>query len=47
MFEWTQERTLAITNNGLYNIHKKTIKRLIPMKDVCAMTKTETPSKND
>jgi hypothetical protein len=47
MFEWTQERTLAITNNGMYNIHKKTIKRLIPMKDVCAMTKTVTPSKND
>ena len=23
MFEWTQERTLVITNNALYNIHKK------------------------
>ena len=34
MFEWTQERTLVITNNALYNIHKKSIKRVIEFKDI-------------
>ena len=46
MFEWTQERTLVITNNALYNIHKKSIKRVIEFKDVIGMTKTVPPSKN-
>lgn len=27
MFDWTQERTLVITNQAIYNIHKKEIKR--------------------
>lgn len=34
MFEWTQERTLVITNNALYNIHKKSIKRMIRISDI-------------
>ena len=46
MFEWTQERTLVITNNALYNIHKKSIKRVIEFKDIIGMTKTVPPSKN-
>ena len=29
MFEWTQERTLCITNIGIYNLDKKKIKRRI------------------
>ena len=45
MFDWTQERTLAITNNGIYNIHKKQIKRCIAIKDIGGMTKTVPPSK--
>lgn len=27
MFDWTQERTLVITNQAVYNIHKKEVKR--------------------
>ena len=46
MFEWTQERTLVITSNALFNIHKKSIKRVIMFKDVIGMTKTVSPSKN-
>lgn len=46
MFEWTQERVLAITNSGLYNIHKKSVKRYIAIADVGGMTKTIPPSKN-
>jgi len=46
MFEWTQERVLAITNNAIYNIHKKQIKRMININDIGGMTKTIPPSKN-
>jgi hypothetical protein len=28
-FEWSQERMMAITNNAIFNIHKKKIKRVI------------------
>ena len=45
MFDWTQERTLAITDNAIYNIHKKQIKRCIAIKDIGGMTKTVWPSK--
>jgi len=45
MFDWTQERTLAITDNAIYNIHKKAIKRCIEFKHVGGMTKTVSPSK--
>lgn len=45
MFNWTQERTFVITNNGLYNIHKKEIKRNILVKDIGGLTKTIPPSK--
>lgn len=45
MFDWTQERTLAITDNAIYNIHKKSIKRCIHFKDIGGMTKTVWPSK--
>jgi len=46
MFEWKQERTMVITNQAIYNIHKKKIKRCIMLKDIGGMTKTVTPSKN-
>lgn len=45
MFEWTQERTLVITNVALYNIHKKEVKRTIFIKDIGGITKTVPPSK--
>ena len=45
MFEWTQERTLVITNTSLYNIHKKDIKRQIFIKDIGGLSKTVPPSK--
>jgi len=40
MFDWTQERTLAITDNALYNIHKKSIKRCIRIDTIGALIKT-------
>lgn len=46
MFQWTQERLLCITNNGLYNIHKKKIKRVIQIQDIGGITKTVPPSRN-
>jgi hypothetical protein len=46
MFEWTQERTLVITNQALYNIHKKKIKRVIMIAEIGGITKTVPPSKN-
>lgn len=46
MFEWTQERTLVITNRALYNIHKKNIKRVIRINLIQALTKCVPPSKN-
>lgn len=46
MFEWTQERVFVITNNACYNIHKKSIKRCIPIKEIGGLTKTVPPSKN-
>lgn len=45
MFEWTQERTFVVTHLGIYNIHKKTIKRNILIKDIGGLTKTRPPSK--
>lgn len=45
MYEWTQERTLVITDENIYNIHKKEIKRQIQIKDVSALIKTVSPSK--
>ena len=45
MYGWTQERTLVITDENIYNIHKKEIKRTIPIKDVSAIIKTIPPSK--
>lgn len=45
MFDWTQERTLAITNVAIYNVHKKECKRRIPLSDFGGITKTVHPSK--
>lgn len=47
MFEWTQERTFIITNVGVYNIHKKSVKRTIFIKDIGGLTKTIPPSKSN
>ena len=46
MFGWSQERMLAITDNCIYNIHKKQIKRVIQINDIGGITKTVAPSKN-
>ena len=46
MFEWTQERTLAITDKAIYNIHKKQIKRCIRIETIGGMSKCVPPSKN-
>ena len=45
MFEWTQERILVLTTVGLYNIHKKEVKRKIMIEDIGGLTKTVPPSK--
>lgn len=45
-FEWTQERTLLVTNNAIYNIHKKSVKRTISLNIIEGITKTMAPSKN-
>jgi len=46
MFEWTQERTFVITNVGVYNIHKKEVKRNIFIKDIGGLSRTGTTSKS-
>ena len=46
MFEWTQKRDLVITDQALYNIHKKKIKRVIMISEIGGITKTVEPSKN-
>lgn len=46
MFDWTQERTLVITNQAVYNIHKKECKRQIHIRDIGGLTKTNPPSKS-
>lgn len=46
MYDWTQERTLVITNKAIYNVHKKSVKRTIMVKDIGGMTKTVPPSKS-
>lgn len=45
MYEWTQERTLVVTSDNIYNIHKKSIKRTINIRDVNGISKTVPPSK--
>ena len=45
MYEWTQERTLVITNENVYNIHKKSIKRVISIMSINGISKTVPPSK--
>jgi len=45
MYEWTQERTLVITSENVYNIHKKSIKRVISILSINGISKTIAPSK--
>ena len=45
MFEWSQERMIAITNNAIINIHKKKIKRVIRIDDIGGISKTVPPSR--
>lgn len=45
MFEWSQERMIAITNNSIFNIHKKKIKRVIAINDIGGISKTVPPSR--
>lgn len=45
MYDWTQERTLVITSDNIYNIHKKSIKRTINIRDINGISKTIAPSK--
>ena len=44
-FEWSQERMVAITNNAIFNIHKKKIKRVITISDIGGISKTVPPSR--
>jgi len=44
-FEWSQERMIAITNNAIFNIHKKKIKRVITINDIGGISKTVPPSR--
>lgn len=43
--EWSQERMFAITNLGVYNIHKKKVKRKIMVAEMGGLTKTVAPSR--
>jgi len=42
----TQERTIVVTTNGVYNVDKKKVKRNIPFKIMQAVSKTIAPSEN-
>lgn len=42
----TQERTIVLTANGVYNVDKKKIKRNIPYVSMQAVSKTIAPSEN-
>ena len=46
MFGWNQTRMLILTDQALYNVHSKKVKRRIGLNIVSAITKTVTPSKN-
>lgn len=46
MFGWQQERIIVITLEGIYNIHKKQIKRKLDFNKIAAVTKTIAPSSN-
>lgn len=46
MYDWSQERMIAITNNAIYNIHKKKIKRVIQIAEMGGISKTVPPSRN-
>ena len=45
-FGLTQERILVVTSAAIYNVHKKSIKRCIPLKELGGITKTNLHSKN-
>ena len=45
MFNWTQTRTFVVTEQAIYNIHSKQIKRKILVKDIGGLSKTVPPSK--
>lgn len=45
MYDWSQERTLVITDNAIYNIHKKKIKRVIQVAEMGGISKTVPPSR--
>ena len=45
MFGWTQERTLMITNEKIYNIKNKKAKRKIKIADLGGISKTMLGSK--
>lgn len=46
LYNWEQERVIVITINGIYNIHKKSIKRKLDFAKISAVTKTISPSSN-
>mmetsp|Transcript_46425 Transcript_46425/g.61485 ORF Transcript_46425/g.61485 Transcript_46425/m.61485 type:complete len:100 (+) Transcript_46425:53-352(+) len=45
LYDWSQERMLVITDQGIYNVYKKKIKRKIEIRDIGGVTKTIPPSK--
>lgn len=46
LYNWEQERVIVITPQGIYNIHKKSIKRKLDFNKIAAVTKTISPSSN-
>lgn len=45
-YEWSQERTLVITSDALYNISKKEMRRRVNLDKISGLTKTIPPSKS-
>jgi len=45
-YEWTQERTILITSDALYNINKKDLRRRVNIDKISGVTKTIPPSKS-
>ena len=46
LYDWSQERMLVITDQSIYNMHKKKVKRQIYIRDIGGITKTIPPSKS-
>ena len=45
MYDWNQERIIAISNEAIYNIKKLKVMRKIPIFKIGGISKTTTPGK--